>query len=724
MNRVFRWILFAVGLILFAFTLSVVVRDARPPSGARLIENYAPWDEETLRIAESIPVQDGGRIKPLATYSGFTMLRLYGARSMKVQLEEDADPIKLTPLAWMMDALFRPHLSVQQPSFRIEDSAVVEAIGVEARERRDRYSYEELEPGIDRLLELARGYAEMDKKERSPLENQILTLAENLRSYEQLIGVFGMARNGLRMRSVDGLPDSPTSQRANASAAMATAPVIRRVLAESQQNNQPIPPHVQDLLQQILEGSNASKFGLFLFPPQAKDDDHWLSPGERVMNAMSMQTRDFEGSVADIAAIERVSRTLYDTPETTDALAARMAGVLGHDEFSDAPPALQSALIHRAHSLLDEADKDKLPYLQRLAFQQELTSLRADLVERAEARDEYGSIPLEADYYRKNWFLYALVWFLIGTILAIAMWMVSGKPQRYLSWGVWGASLAGLAYTVIPIVKRCIIMERPPVGNLYDTIIFITAAVVIFGAVSELFSRRRLALGLLPIAGTILITLARLFEVGDGSDHMDPLVAVLRSNYWLTTHVITITLGYAGGLVAALLGMVYVLLRGLRLDGGDTSLRRSLTRSVYGMVCLTLFLSLVGTVLGGIWANDSWGRFWGWDPKENGALMIVLSTLAILHARLGGYIREWGIHLASICLAAVVTFSWWHVNLLGTGLHNYGFTEGGGYINLLYLVVILFIAFGFAAMIIEKAQEAPKPRTLPTGKPAEKPSGA
>ncbi len=722
MNRIARWILFAVGLILFGLTLSVVVRDARPPVDARVIEGYVPWDEETLRIAESIPVQDGGRIKPLTTYAGFTMLRLYGARSMKVKPGEDAETVKLKPLAWMMDALFRPRLSVKQPSFRIEDSAVVDAIGVAARDRRDRYSYEELEPGIDRLMKLAGGYAEMDKKERSPLENQILTLAENVRSYEQLIGVFGMARNGLKMMSVEGLPDSAPTRRANASAAMATAPVIRRVLAESEQQNQPIPPHVQDLLQQILHGANASKFGLFLFPPKSAKDDHWLSPGERVMNAMSMQTRDLEGSIEDIAAIERLSRTLYETPESGEALAARMAVSLGHEDLAATPDELRTALVGKAGELLAEEGEDELPYLRRLAFQHELESLRTDLVERATERGQYATIELEADYYRKNWFLHALVWFLMGTVFTIAMWMVRGRGQRYLSWAVWATSLAGLTYTVIPIVKRCIIMQRPPVGNLYDTIIFITAAAVIFGAIVELFSRRRLALGLLPIAGTILITLARLFEVGDGSDHMDPLVAVLRSNYWLTTHVITITLGYAGGLVAALLGMVYVLLRGLRLDGGDPGLRRSLTRSVYGMVCLTLFLSLVGTVLGGIWANDSWGRFWGWDPKENGALMIVLTTLAILHARLGGFIREWGLHLASIFLAAVVTFSWWHVNLLGTGLHNYGFTEGGGYINLLYLLVFFFIGFGFVAMIVEKAQAAPKPEPAPARD--QEPSGA
>jgi ABC-type transport system involved in cytochrome c biogenesis permease subunit len=205
-----------------------------------------------------------------------------------------------------------------------------------------------------------------------------------------------------------------------------------------------------------------------------------------------------------------------------------------------------------------------------------------------------------------------------------------------------------------------------------------------------------------PILGTALIVLARRYELGDANDHMDPLVAVLDSNFWLTTHVITITLGYSAGLLSAFLSTGFVLLCGLRLDRGDISLRRSLTRAAYGMLCLTLFLSLVGTVLGGIWANYSWGRFWGWDPKENGALLIVIWTLAVLHARLGGYLREWGLHLASIFTAIVVTFSWWHVNFLGVGLHNYGFTAGKNTIWAFYACMGAVLLSGSIAMVTEK----------------------
>ncbi len=111
----------------------------------------------------------------------------------------------------------------------------------------------------------------------------------------------------------------------------------------------------------------------------------------------------------------------------------------------------------------------------------------------------------------------------------------------------------------------------------------------------------------------------------------------------------------------------------------------------------------MGTVLGGIWANDSWGRFWGWDPKENGALLIVLWCLIILHARLGGYLREWGLHIASVLGAVVVAFSWWGVNLLGTGLHSYGFTDGiGGVVGMFYAFECVVALGGILLAALDK----------------------
>jgi ABC-type transport system involved in cytochrome c biogenesis permease subunit len=163
------------------------------------------------------------------------------------------------------------------------------------------------------------------------------------------------------------------------------------------------------------------------------------------------------------------------------------------------------------------------------------------------------------------------------------------------------------------------------------------------------------------------------FEELEAVDTLRPLMAVLDTNFWLATHVTSVTMGYSAGLLASLIAHVYVFARLFRASQEFT---RNLARMIYGVLCFGLLFSVVGTILGGIWANDSWGRFWGWDPKENGALLICLSQIAILHGRLAGWLRDQGLAMAVIAGGVVVGFSWWHVNQLGVGLHAYGFTRG------------------------------------------------
>jgi hypothetical protein len=129
-------------------------------------------------------------------------------------------------------------------------------------------------------------------------------------------------------------------------------------------------------------------------------------------------------------------------------------------------------------------------------------------------------------------------------------------------------------------------------------------------------------------------------------------------------------------MLAALLANIYIFSKLFRVRRSDRGYYSGLARMVYGVIAFAVIFSTVGTILGGIWANDSWGRFWGWDPKENGALLIVLSQLAILHGRMGGYLREHGVCVAAALAGMIVAFSWFGVNLLGVGLHSYGFTSG------------------------------------------------
>lgn len=644
-----RWIVAILALGALGAVFIGMLIDNMPKGTPQKVEGYTPWEKETIALVSTLPVQDGGRIKPLSTYAGFTMLGLHGARSMKVE-GEGGETFKIKPTEWMMDTLFRPDLAVDLPTFRVDNSKVLEAIDVEPKGRRDRYSYNEIEPGRDKLIELAKSYQPIAKKERDPVQQQSIDLAYNIRNYESLLGYFGFARSGIVLRGSGG--GTEPDKRADLSAVMTTAPQLRAEIARTQREGGQIDDRMQSLLQQVVEGANFSKFSIFALPPKSATEEDWLSAGNAIMGVMTLESKDPETAIGDIKSLETAVRSV----------------ALGEKEF-------------RKHFA---------------EFKERIDS-------RTESRGELKYVAMETSYFKSDYFLNALVCFLLGTLFALAMWGVGqSKVGKILYWITFAFTAGGGAICLWAIVERCIIMQRPPVGNLYDTVIFIATTGVIIALLIEWMTRRGFALGLAPILGTALIYLARRYELGDASDHMNPLVAVLDSNFWLSTHVTTITLGYCAGLLAANLSCGYILMRGLNLDGNNKELRRALTKAVYGCICLTVFLALVGTVLGGIWANYSWGRFWGWDPKENGALMIVLWTLAILHARLGGIIKEWGLHICSVLTACVVAFSWWHVNFLGIGLHNYGFTADKKFMIFIYYgAMLVFVGIALIAMLVE-----------------------
>lgn len=648
-SKVGSWvfaILAAIGLVMALVNLFI---DNMPKGEVQKVEGYKPWDKETIDLVSELPLQDGGRIKPFSTFAGFRMLGYHGARSMKVK--DDAGVVhKIKPTAWLMDTVFRPHLAIKLPTFRIDNSKVLEAIDVKQKGRRDRYSYEEIIGGRDKLFELAKSYEPIEKKKRDPEQQQTIDLAYNIRNYEALLGYFSYAVTGVKLdgTGVDGAPD----QRVDFSAVMSSAPGLIPELERIKSVQGRVPERLLSLLQQIEDGANYAKYGLFMMPPSDSSKKDWLTAGNAIMDTMTLKYDQPDVAIKDIAATEVAVR--------------------------------------------------KLPNDEK-GFREAMKTWIARTSERAKP-DDIKFISLEATYFKRDFFLNAMILFLLGSISSLVMWgLGQSRVAKLFYWVTLSTTVIAVALCVTAIVIRCIIMQRPPVGNLYDTVIFIGTTGVILSLIVEWISRNRFSLGIAPVLGTALIILARRYEVGDAGDHLDPLVAVLDSNYWLTTHVICITLGYTAGLLAAMLSCGYILMRGLNLDGENKELRRSLTKVVYGCICLTVFLSLVGTVLGGIWANYSWGRFWGWDPKENGALMIVLWTLAILHARLGGIIKDWGLHLASIFTACVIAFSWWHVNFLGVGLHNYGFTTGKGTIWIFYIVMLVFMLFGFMAMFMEKS---------------------
>ncbi len=247
---------------------------------------------------------------------------------------------------------------------------------------------------------------------------------------------------------------------------------------------------------------------------------------------------------------------------------------------------------------------------------------------------------------------------------------------------------AAFAVHTLAIGLRIYLQGRPPVTNLYSSAVFVGWASVLFGLVLERL--QPIAVGALGAAGVGFTTLIVAHNLGTDGDTMQMMQAVLDSNFWLATHVITITLGYSATFLAGALGIVYIVL-GVFTRRLTRERAQALTRMVYGIVCFGLLLSFIGTVLGGIWADQSWGRFWGWDPKENGAALIVLNAAIILHARWGGMIRQRGIMVLAVGGNIVTAWSWFGTNMLGVGLHSYGFMEGQLFWMLLFVVSQLLI---------------------------------
>ena len=286
-------------------------------------------------------------------------------------------------------------------------------------------------------------------------------------------------------------------------------------------------------------------------------------------------------------------------------------------------------------------------------------------------------------------FYNAMVIYILAGLLAIFSWFnLSETLRRSSVWLVW---LAFVIHT-IGLVYRMVLEGRPPVTNLYSSAIFIGWGAVLLGLILEKFHKNGIGLVVASVIGFITLIIAH--HLALEGDTMEMMRAVLDTNFWLATHVVSVTIGYASTYVAGFLALIYIL-RGVFTKTLDAATGKSLARMIYGIVCFATLFSFVGTVLGGIWADQSWGRFWGWDPKENGALIIVLWNALILHLRWGGLIRERGLVNCAIFGNIVTSWSWFGVNMLGIGLHSYGFTQAAFFWLVLFAVSqLVFIGLG------------------------------
>ena len=299
---------------------------------------------------------------------------------------------------------------------------------------------------------------------------------------------------------------------------------------------------------------------------------------------------------------------------------------------------------------------------------------------------------------------YVLVFLL--TLVGVGTHLVNPGVAEGFRRGAFAVLVLTFLVHTATLFARMYLMDRPLVfvTNLYSSAVFIGWAAVL----GCLLVERVFAIGLGNGVGALIgfSTSIVAHNLAAGGDTLEMMQAVLDTNFWLATHVTTVTLGYSATYVAGLIGVLYVglgiatpYLRSkvdVTMGGGTKSMElgRVIGMILYGVVCFAVLFSFVGTVLGGIWADQSWGRFWGWDPKENGAVLIVIWNALILHARWSGLVKDRGVAVLALLGNAVTTWSWFGTNQLGVGLHAYGFNN-----DLQLLCTYLWILHGLLVLI-------------------------
>lgn len=519
---------------------------------------------------------------------------------------------------WLARALFDPDSTRGDAIFLVNNPEVVEALGLSA-EGRDRYSYAQLEPTLAELTRLARAAFHLEDDARSAVETEVMRLYSNLSAYNRLIESldFVVPRPEFQITHADLRRDIglPAGEPVTLFDLESRKGQIDSLLEQHGGSETPGDEYEEQLFSVAtalrMRSQGRHDASLAIIPMHGHGaDQEWIG----AWDALSMgEAREELGALRDMAVAFRDGR------QVTFDIAAR--------------------------TYLTSVAK-------RVADPGQLKMIKAEVV--------YN----KSDAFYRAELLYGFAF--LAALLSV--------PFR----GKWmyRAALALVILALVPhtygIVSRMVIMGRPPVTNLYSTFIFVSWICAALGLAVEYFQCNRLGLITASAMGVALLLTSGRF--GTDGDTMGVMVAVLDSNFWLATHVVTVTIGYAGCIAAGLLGHIY-LLQALRRAPGDAVLKDTYN-AIYGALAFGLIFSFLGTMLGGVWADQSWGRFWGWDPKENGALVIVLWSAIIFHAKLDRLIGPLGFAAGCVLGVIWVLLAWLGVNLLSVGLHSYGFTSG------------------------------------------------
>lgn len=628
----FRLMSFFVCLVILSSMLFFGTANATSDVDQRFKQTYNPM------ILSDVPILHEGRIKPLES---FAVLYLKAFKDTLYVDNKDA-------MSWLINALLDPTSASIDPIFYINHRDTRGYLGLPTS--RDDAAYQKyvslttlihaLEPHRKIIDQLSRAQT----KTHTHVQAELVRLQSHVRDFNDLLQSFSFA-----------LPVATQGDQA-----IVTYLDVRQLRPMLLENVAAIIQEKSDDIARYTQTEQATArlaYQMQIIEQSAK--------ASHLFKIIPVKNKDY--ITDDIKAdIDLYDDYLWQTPWATVNLSQDKQSL-----------AQWSALVNAYYT--QDADK----------FNATAQNIRSEIFTNTDVATKKTRLQAELFYNSYRPLLSAMV--LYGFVLLMmiggfyyqhrhsAVSPLSNKKSVINNIVFFGTALAIFSHG-LGIVLRMVIMQRPPVTSLYETMLFVSFIIVLMGFLL-FFKRREIAvLGVSVMAGLMILVFSATFLVGQDSMHM--LVAVLNTNFWLTTHVIIITAGYGFCLLAAMVAHLYLVrplipsMRGLSPQNFQEIKQDRLSFLIYLFSLIALLLTAVGTILGGVWADQSWGRFWGWDPKENGALLIVLWLIWLLHGRLSGHLSHFWFVMETACLNIIVAIAWFGVNLLNVGLHSYGFISG------------------------------------------------
>ena len=586
-----------------------------------------------------IPVQENGRIKPLDTFARNHLLAMHGKRSLnKSALSDEYKKERLSAIDWLIDIAMHPNDADAYKVFNIKNPEIAGSLGLVWNSDHI-YDRMEILMGLQHQLEYIKKIQTMDSEDLDHFDEGMLNLYKNVIHFQEICFSLTclLPLIAIDDQNIANIFEIDVGSKISYYEIMIKAeelnPFLEEMVNKKQNEWNDSDKNLSNVLMQLNE-LNKDNFSqvLKIIPSDEEDfQKKWLSPWE-LMDGRQIGTYQ-----------------------------EKMLNVLSNYIIAN----LNDNEMEKNNALLE---------YEKLLMENDVFNI--------------NHLKIETWYNELNVFVKSMIFYILAFFLLSISFMY--KPV-FLKKVAFLSLLIGLAFHFYGILLRIIIMQRPPVSTLYESVIFVSLIGIICSALLEYNRKDGMGVFAGSICGIVLHFVG--FGYANDGDTLGMLVAVLNSNFWLATHVITITTGYGTSLFAGLLGHVY-LIQTIKNPKNEKYLK-TINSNMFGATLFALFFTLFGTILGGIWADQSWGRFWGWDPKENGALLIVMWQIIMLHMRITGYVKPLGFALGMVINNIVVIMAWFGVNLLSVGLHSYGFASG---IAMNITLFVLFeLTFGFGA---------------------------